>query len=43
MAENLIDNMRNEKDISKDKLSYLNDINFYISEIRKNYEKALKS
>ena len=43
MAETLIDNMRNEKDISNDKLEYLNDIDLYISEIRKNYEKALKS
>lgn len=41
MAETLIDNMRNEKDISKEKLEYVNDIDIYISEIRKNYEKVL--
>ncbi len=41
MAESLIDNMRNEKDVSKDKLEYVNDIDAYISEIRKNYEKAI--
>ena len=41
MAESLIDNMRNEKDISNDKLEYLNDIDSYISEIRKSYEKVL--
>ena len=30
-----------EKDVSKDKLEYVNDIDAYISEIRKNYEKAI--
>ena len=38
MAENLIDNMRNEKEISKEKLDYVNEIDSYISEIRKSYE-----
>lgn len=38
MAENLIDNMRNEKEISKEKLDYVNEIDSYISKIRKNYE-----
>ena len=41
MAESLIDNMRNEKNITKEKLEYINDIDTYISEIRKNYEKAI--
>jgi exodeoxyribonuclease-1 len=41
MAENLIDNMRNEKKITKEKLEYVNDIDVYISEIRKVYEKAI--
>ena len=33
--------MRNEKGITKEKLDYVNDINTYISDIRKVYEKAL--
>ena len=41
MAESLIDNMRSEKNISKEKLEYVNDINVYIADIRKTYEKAL--
>jgi exodeoxyribonuclease-1 len=41
MAESLIDNMRNEKRITKEKLDYVNDIDAYISDIRKVYEKAL--
>jgi len=41
MAESLIDNMRNEKGITKEKLEYVNDIDAYISDIRKVYEKAL--
>jgi exodeoxyribonuclease-1 len=41
MAESLIDNMRNEKGITKKKLDYVNDIDAYILEIRKVYEKAL--
>jgi len=41
MAESLIDNMRNEKGITKEKLDYINDIDAYISDIRKVYEKAL--
>ena len=38
MAESLIDNMRNEKGISSDKLQYINDIDSYILEMRKTYE-----
>ena len=41
MAENLIDNMRSEKGITKKKLEYVNDIDSYISNIRRTYEKAL--
>ena len=41
MAESLIDNMRNEKNISKEKLEYVNDIDVYIADIRKTYEKVL--
>ena len=41
MVESLIDNMRNEKGITKEKLEYVNDIDTYISDIRKLYEKAL--
>ena len=41
MAESLIDNMRNEKNIEKEKLEYINDVDAYISNIRKVYEKAL--
>ena len=41
MAESLIDNMRNEKGITKEKLDYVNDIDSYILDIRKIYEKAL--
>ena len=40
MAESLIDTMRNEKEISEEKLNYLNDIDIYISEMRKFYEKV---
>ena len=41
MAESLIDNMRNQKGITKEKLDYVNDVDAYISDIRKVYEKAL--
>ena len=41
MAETLIDNMRNEKNISNEKLDYVNEIDTYISQIRKNYESAI--
>jgi exodeoxyribonuclease-1 len=41
MAESLIDNMRNEKGATKEKLDYVNDIDAYISNIRKVYEKVL--
>ena len=41
MAESLIDNMRNEKNISKEKLEYVNDIDVYLADIRKTYEKTL--
>ncbi len=42
MAESLIDTMRNEKGITDEKLNYINDIDIYISDIRKIYEKALQ-
>jgi hypothetical protein len=41
MAESLIDTMRSEKNISKEKLEYINGIDAYIADIRKTYEKAL--
>ena len=41
MAESLIDNMRNEKGATKEKLDYVNDIDAYISDLRKVYEKVL--
>ena len=41
VAESLIDNMRNEKNISKEKLEYVNNIDVYIADIRKTYEKTL--
>ena len=41
MAESLIDNMRSEKNISKEKLEHVNDIDAYIADIRKTYEKTL--
>ena len=40
MAENLIDNIRNEKDISDEKLNYMNKVDEYIHQIRVFYEKA---
>ncbi len=40
MAESLIDNIRNEKDISDEKLNYMNKIDEYIQQIRIFYEKA---
>ena len=40
MAENLIDNIRNEKDISDEKLNYMNKVDEYIQQIRVFYEKA---
>ena len=42
MAETLIDNMRNEKNILNEKLDYVNEIDAYISQIRKNYERPLE-
>jgi exodeoxyribonuclease-1 len=41
MAEKLIDDIRAEKDISKEKIDYMDDIDIYISEMRATYEKAL--
>tara|TARA_B100000945_G_scaffold285112_1_gene255152 strand:+ start:614 stop:2128 length:1515 start_codon:yes stop_codon:yes gene_type:complete len=43
MAEHLIDTIRAEKDISKEKLEYMNEIDSMIKEMRVIYEKALKS
>ena len=40
MAENLIDNIRNEKDISDSKLNYMNKIDVYLQQMRAFYEKA---
>ena len=40
MAESLIDNIRNEKDISDEKLNYTNKVDEYIQQIRGFYEKA---
>ena len=40
MAESLIDNIRNEKDISDEKLNYMNKVDEYIQQIRGFYEKA---
>ena len=40
MAESLIDNIRNEKDISDEKLNYMNKVDEYIQQIRVFYEKA---
>ena len=42
MAEHLIDSIRAEKDISREKLEYMNEIDEMIKEIRATYEKALK-
>ncbi len=42
MAEHLIDSIRAEKDISREKLEYMNEIDEMIKEIRAIYEKALK-
>ena len=41
MAEHLIDSIRAEKDISKEKLDYMNEVDEMIKEMRIVYEKAL--
>ena len=41
MAEHLIDSIRAEKDISKEKLEYMNEVDAMIKEMRVVYEKAL--
>ena len=41
MSEKLCDDMRNEKDISKEKLDYINDIDEYLHQQRRIYEKAI--
>ena len=41
MAEHLIDSIRAEKDISKEKLDYINEVDAMIKEMRVIYEKAL--
>ena len=40
MAESLIDNIRNKKDISDEKLAYMNKIDEYLQQMRAFYEKA---
>ena len=40
MAEKLCDDIRNEKNISREKLDYMNDIDAYLHEMRRIYEKA---
>ena len=42
MAEHLIDTIRAEKDISPEKLEYMNEVDAMIKEMRITYEKALK-
>ena len=41
MAEKLIDDIRAEKDVSDEKLSYMNEINEYLKQMRVFYEQAL--
>ena len=41
MAEKLIDDIRAEKRISDEKLNYMNEIDQYLKEMRKIYEKAI--
>ena len=41
MSEKLCDDMRNEKGISKEKLDYINDIDEYLHQQRRIYEKAI--
>ena len=40
-AEKLIDDIRAEKDISNEKLDYMNEIDQYLKEMRQTYEKVL--
>ena len=42
MAEHLIDSIRAEKDITAEKLDYMNEVDAMIKEMRVTYEKALK-
>ena len=39
MAEKLIDDIRAEKDISDEKLNYMNEIDQYLKQMRQTYEK----
>ncbi len=41
MAEKLVDDIRAEKNISDEKLDYMNEIDLYLKEMRQTYEKAL--
>ena len=41
MSEKLCDDMRNEKGISKEKLDYINEIDEYLHQQRRIYEKAI--
>jgi len=43
MAEHLIDSIRAEKEVSKEKLDYINEVDEMIKEMRIVYEKALSS
>ena len=41
MAEHLIDSIRAEKDIAKEKLDYVNEVDEMIKEMRITYEKVI--
>jgi len=41
MAEKLIDDIRAEKDISDEKLNYMNEIDQYLKQMRQTYETAI--
>ena len=43
MAEHLIDSIRAEKDIDKEKLEYMNEVDSMIKEMRVLYESAVKA
>ena len=40
-AEKLVDDIRAEKDISDEKLDYMNEIDQYLKQMRQTYEKVL--
>ena len=41
MAEKLIDDIRAEKEVSDEKLDYMNEIDKYLKQMRQTYEKAV--